>query len=248
MSDMKNRKVSASKRRARQRKLRNRRIAMTVALVLVVALASIGGTIAWLTATTATVTNTFTTAGIDISLYETLNPDGTAHKVDGVETPYTSGWTAQLVPSKTYFKDPKVTVDASTDVDIYLYVVYDGSAEQYLTFVNNLKAQGSGWTVMNLSTTTTTKKVYSRKVTTSEVGNDGVTYELIGGTGDSKNAVTVNSDINKSGMPTVDCTLTYTAYATQCEGFTTAEAAWNTNFFETTGIMATVPTTPGTGA
>lgn len=229
-------RMSAAQRRARQRKLRNRRIAMTVALVLVVALASIGGTIAWLTATTAPVTNTFTTAGIDIDLYETLNPDGTTHKVDGVETPYTSGWTAQLVPSKTYFKDPKVTVDASTDVDIYLYVVYDGSAEQYLTFVNNLKAQGSGWTEMTLSTSTT-KKVYYRKVTTSEVGNNGVTYELIGGEGNSAHAVTVNSGINKSVMPAVDCTLTYTAYATQCEGFTTAEAAWNANF-SSTGITA----------
>ena len=61
-------RMSAAQRRARQRKQRNRRIAMTVALVLVVALASIGGTIAWLTATTGSVVNTFTVGNVDISL------------------------------------------------------------------------------------------------------------------------------------------------------------------------------------
>ena len=61
-------RMSAAQRRARQRKQRNRRIAMTVALVLVVALASIGGTIAWLTDKTDPVVNTFTTADVDIDL------------------------------------------------------------------------------------------------------------------------------------------------------------------------------------
>ena len=71
MTETKKRKMSAAQRRERRRKIRNRRIAMTVALVLVVALVSVGGTIAWLTANTDPVVNTFTVGNIDIALAET---------------------------------------------------------------------------------------------------------------------------------------------------------------------------------
>ena len=48
-----------------------RRMLFTLALVLVVAVASVGGTLAWLKASTDPVTNTFTVGDINIDLTET---------------------------------------------------------------------------------------------------------------------------------------------------------------------------------
>ena len=68
--------------------------AKALALVLVVVLlfgGALGGTLAWLTAKTDTVTNTFTVGDINIDLTETT-------------TDY------KLVPGNTIAKDPTVTV------------------------------------------------------------------------------------------------------------------------------------------
>ena len=100
-------RMSAAQRRARQRKQRNRRIAMTVALVLVVALASIGGTIAWLTATTGSVVNTFTVGDVDITLTETNATD-----LDG-DGDYEKEF--HIVPNVPIAKDPKVTIDTDSE-------------------------------------------------------------------------------------------------------------------------------------
>ena len=108
MTETKKRKMSAAQRRERRRKIRNRRIAMTVALVLVVALVSVGGTIAWLTATTTPVTNTFTVGNIDITLAET------------------TGETYKMVPGNTIAKNPTVTVKANSEA-CYLFVKIEES-------------------------------------------------------------------------------------------------------------------------
>ena len=77
---------------------------MTVVLSLVlVAALSIGGTVAWLTAKTDTVTNTFTFGNIDITLTETENLD------------------LKIVPGKPITKDPKATVQSGSEA-CYLFV------------------------------------------------------------------------------------------------------------------------------
>lgn len=126
MTETKKRKMSAAQRRARKRKIRNRRIAMTVALVLVVALASVGGTIAWLTATTAPVTNTFTTSDINITLAETKSD-------------------FKMVPGGTIAKDPKVTVVAGSEA-CYLFVKIDESTN-LTNFISYTVA--TGWTPLS---------------------------------------------------------------------------------------------------
>ena len=138
MTEMKKRKMSAAQRRARKRKIRNRRIAMTVALVLVVALASVGGTIAWLTATTTPVTNTFTVGNIDITLDETT-------------TDY------KMVPGNTIAKDPKVTVKAGSEA-CWLFVKIEESAnlDNYISC-----DVAEGWTKLN---TTPADTIYYRSV------------------------------------------------------------------------------------
>ena len=123
MTETKKRKMSAAQRRARKRKIRNRRIAMTVALVLVVALASVGGTIAWLTAKTDAVTNTFTTSDINITLAETKND-------------------FKMVPGSTIEKDPVVTVKAGSEA-CWLFVKVEKSTnlDSFITYT-----MADGWT------------------------------------------------------------------------------------------------------
>ena len=190
MSDMKNRKVSASKRRARQRKQRNRRIAMTVALVLVVALASSGGTIAWLTATTAPVTNTFTASDIDITLTET----GATNNAKSFK----------MVPGSTIDKDPKVTVKAGSEA-CWLFVKIEKSTnlDNFISYT-----VATGWTEL-----TGVDGVYYREVAASAtdqefsvLASDQVTV---------KNTVTktMMEELGKNNA--TQPTLTFTAYACQ---------------------------------
>ena len=92
-------------------------VALLLALVLVLGIA-IGGTIAWLTDSTGTVTNTFTTSDIEITLEESDDLD------------------LQMIPGHTITKDPKVTVDADSE-DCYLFVeitkgaTFDDYFEEY---------------------------------------------------------------------------------------------------------------------
>ncbi len=101
-----------------------RRMLFTLALVLVVAVASVGGTIAWLTATTETVTNTFTTSDISIELAET------------------TGDSYKIVPGATVNKDPKATVKSGSE-KCYLYV----------KITNNLVLSNNTVATYNINTT-----------------------------------------------------------------------------------------------
>lgn len=104
-----------------------RRMLFTLALVLVVAVASVGGTIAWLTATTEPVVNTFTYGNIDITLAETT---GTNYKI---------------IPGVDINKDPKVTVKANSEACwLFVKVEEDGTfVEGKVTY-----AIADGWTAL----------------------------------------------------------------------------------------------------
>ena len=81
-----------------------------VAVVLAAGLlvgGTVGGTVAWLTAKTEEVTNTFTVGKIQIALTETDAEDGAK--------------TYSFVPGDTLAKDPKVTVTKDSE-DHYLFV------------------------------------------------------------------------------------------------------------------------------
>lgn len=163
-------------------------LAFALCLVLVSGL-SIAGTIAWLTDKTETITNTFTSSDIEITLTETANQE------DGT-------WKAQLIPAKEYAKNPVVTVTEETDVDVYLFVKMEQSAATYLDFTNNL--DGNGWTKLE-------EGVYYREVKTTDTTKS---WNLIG---DDK--VTVKSELTEADLENASGTITYTAYAIQTEGF-----------------------------
>lgn len=187
----------------------------TVALLLALALVfggAVGGTIAWLTDSTDTVTNTFTTAGIDITLIETMKPNGD-EVADGV-----TDWSAKLVPGETYSKNPVVSVvRPATDVDIYLFVKFEetNNPSAYLTYTSNLTKEGSGWT--KLDGVEGVDNVWYREVGASDTN---VSWHLL-----DEDKVTVKESFT---MPEDNATpqLKYTAYAIQKDGFTTAAAAW----------------------
>lgn len=203
MTETKKRKMSAAQRRERRRKIRNRRIAMTFALVLVVALASVGGTIAWLTAKTDAVTNTFTVGDINITLAETT---GTNYKI---------------VPGNDITKDPKVTVAANSEA-CWLFVKIDEAnwptvAETGSTTRKVNYAIATGWTALE-----GVNGVYYRAVDTAATAQDF--YVL------ADNKVTVSGNLTKAEVNaiTTSPTLTFTAYACQKDSnITTAAGAWS---------------------
>ena len=213
MTETKKRKMSAAQRRARKRKIRNRRIAMTVALVLVVALVSVGGTIAWLTATTTPVTNTFTSADVAIALTETKQSDGSTKDTS-------TAWTAKMVPGAEYTKNPVVSVESSTDIDVYLFVKFEeiNNPQTYLTYTSTLTA-ANGWTQGDGTNIPT--NVWYRVV---PVSGSTKSWHLLDG-----DKVTVKSDaVTKQTVAAASAAqLKYTAYACQYQGFeTNAAGAW----------------------
>ena len=121
--EMARRKAAARKeRKARARKQRNRRVLMTVALMLVVCVASIGGTIAWLTDSTPAVTNTFSSSDINIWMTETVKKaDGTSEvqNTQGGKTIDNTGF--QMIPGTYENKDPHVVIGAGSE-DSWVFV------------------------------------------------------------------------------------------------------------------------------
>lgn len=193
-----------------------RRALFTLSLVMVMMVVAVGGTMAWLTSETSTITNTFTPAGVEIALTETMNTDTNN---DGTN----DAWTAQLIPGMSYPKNPKVEVIRSTynedgsvktqgtDVDIYLFVEYVDTTPAVLTKTSTLTSN-NGWTLVNGET-----NVWWREVKATDTL---ISWELLEG-----NSVSIANTVTKSNT-NVGGTMTYTAYAIQTEGFATPELAW----------------------
>lgn len=181
-------------------------LVLSLAALLLVAV-SVGGTVAYLTAQSAQVENTFKPTGIGVTLAET------------------KGNEFKLVPGQTYDKDPVVAVADTTNVDIWLYVqIVDESAAQYLstydcTLYEGLdKAGDNGWTKGN--GTDIPSNVYYRAV-----GDDDEiqSWALI-----KDNTITVNADLGGANlaMPSTAAKLTYKAYAVQKDNMT-VEDGWD---------------------
>lgn len=181
----------------RRRSVSGRAFVTLLALVLVFGCA-VGGTFAWLTAKTDAVVNTFTYGDINIGLTETTN------------NPY------KIVPGVNISKDPKVTVKAGSEA-CWLFVKVE--EENWPTFKDGETAKiaygiAPGWTKLE-------NGVYYR-----EVGavNADTSFGVI-----ENNVITVSENLTKTevnNVVTVQPKLTFTAYAVQKDGVTTAAAAW----------------------
>lgn len=133
-----------------------KKVLSIVAVVLVLCCA-IGGTLAWLTAKSDVVTNTFAPSNIKIELKEN------------------TGAQYKMVPGYTIEKDPAAKVLAGSE-ECWLFVKIEksGNFDQYLTY-----EPANGWEPVAEET-----NVYARKVTTPEIGtaysvllNDQVTVK-----------------------------------------------------------------------
>lgn len=127
--------------KARRRVLSSKGLALMMALVLMVG-GVIGGTVAWLTATSDEVVNTFTTSDINVELKET--------KTD-----------FKMIPGYTIEKDPKATVLSGSE-ECWLFVKLEKSTnfDSYLTY-----SMADGWYLVDGQT-----NVYARKVESKDIG------------------------------------------------------------------------------
>lgn len=176
-----------------------------LALVLVVGCA-VGGTIAWLTATTEPVVNTFTYGKIKIELAETT---GTKYKI---------------IPGVNISKDPKVTVKAGSEA-CWLFVKVGEANWPTFTDKDGRKVSytiATGWKELPGES-----GVYYREV--EAVTADTGFYVLAGDTTYPNGVVTVSENLTKAEVNSVAATqptLTFTAYAVQKDGISTAAEAW----------------------
>lgn len=130
-------------------------IAMIMATVMMV-VCMVSGTLAWLTATSDQVVNTFTTSNIKVELKETKN-------------------NFKMVPGHDIAKDPKATVLTGSE-ECWLYVKLEKSTnfDSYLTY-----EMADGWTLVEGQA-----NVYACKVEAKDIGktysvlkNDKVTVK-----------------------------------------------------------------------
>ena len=184
--------------------MKKKGLALVLALTLLV-ICVVAGTLAWLTAKSDVVTNTFTTSDIKVELKETT---GTEYK---------------MIPGYTISKNPKATVLTGSE-ECYLFVKLEKSAgfDTYLEY-----AIASGWTQLTKDKdgNDITDLIYYRQVLTADIGT---AYSVL-----ANDQVTVKSSVTKADMNALAAqtypTLTVTAYASQLhknatENFTAAEA------------------------
>ena len=163
---------------------------------------TVGGTLAWITMKTTTVTNTFTAGDIEITLTESENLD------------------LKMVPGKELTKDPKVTVTAGNEACwVFVEVTKTGNIDSYIEYSIN-----SAW-----KSVTGYENVYYQVVEATEVSSDptvdGNTCLPIL-TGDK---VKVKDILTKADMTTIKSSapsLAFTAYAIQTDVASEAPAAW----------------------
>lgn len=122
-----------------------KKIAVAVSLLLVLAL-SVGGTIAYLTAQTDAITNTFTIGNIQITLKEMVK-DASDNEVEAT-TNAQKAFT--VVPGGSDFKKPIITVQAKSE-DCWLYAYVENNVQVNVNSVPTTVATldiGSDWKVV----------------------------------------------------------------------------------------------------
>ena len=192
-----------------------KKLLITIACLSCILCIMVTGTIAWLIDDTETITNTFTPSNITVELKET----GTTNNKQEF----------QMIPGKTYAKDPLVTV--TTDIPCYVFVEVEADLGVWSTYGNfadfytySVVTGQNGWTKLE-----SVNNVYYREVSTSG------SFYVLNGIGEYTNgAITVNgANVTKAMMDALVAagssnypTLKFTAYACQKEGFNSAALAW----------------------
>lgn len=165
-------------------------LALALALLMVVT-ASIAGTIAWLSATTENVTNTFTVGDINIDLKEhKLAVDGQNLEM-GNEVIENKDY--KIVPGDTQPKDPFVTIEAGSE-DCWVFIQIkevNNSEPHYIDW-----AIAEGWTeVIGDPDVPAGTRVFHR----SYIGANEAVYPVLDG-----NTITYNDQLTKTQLDAID--------------------------------------------
>lgn len=188
------------------RELSGKLVVAMLAVTLLIGCA-IGGTVAWLTDKTTAVTNTFTYGDINITLTENKP----------------ANQQAKIIPGVDIEKDPKVTVKKDSEA-CWLFV----KVEKAGTFLEGKVTYSiaDGWTQDD--GTNIPANVYYREV--DAVTADSSFYILAGDTTYPNGVVKVSENLTKAEVNAITAenqpTLTFTAYAVQKDGISTAADAW----------------------
>lgn len=180
-------------------------VSMKAAIILVIAVlligCTVGGTLAWLIATTTPVQNTFVAGDIgDLDLDET------------------TGDKYIIIPGTEITKNPVVTFSGN-NIKAYVFLKVDApdwtvsttdTTHTYTMGNNEMSWVLKGWTVLEPG-------VYYKAVDP----NVDETWHLIDG-----DKITVSSSITKDTIKSFESSVSFTAYAIQQEGFPSVEAAW----------------------
>ena len=179
---------------------RNRILLTAIAALLLVAVA-VGGTLAWLTDSSDTVTNTFTETTINVSLDETTKE-------------------YEMVPGREIAKDPKVTLETGSEASyVFVKITQSGNFEDYMVayeMTNMWEQVGANITEADGSTS----KVWMYK---DVVKGGDVLQVLAGSEAYESGHVTVKDTVTKTMMDNItsgaisEPTLVLTAYAIQNE-------------------------------
>ena len=189
--------------------MRKKMIVAVLALILVCGCV-IGSTLAWLTAKTDPVQNTFTVGDITLTLEET------------------TGGTYKMVPGTAMDKDPVVTVGAGSEACwVYVKVEKTGGGvtvgETTYSFDDFLTVtMAAGWTELE-----GVSGVYWRSV--DSVGAEATELPVL-----LNNKIQTNAGVTKAMLNAITDAnkpvLTFTAYAVQKEAGENALAAWQATY------------------
>ena len=181
-----------------------KKITITIICAVLSCVCLIGTTLAWLTAETAPITNTFTYGDINITLVETKGTGSATEK------------TFKMLPGAVIDKDPIVTVTSgSENCWLFIKVEKGNNPDNYLDY--SVDTAG-GWTLVPGQT-----DVYYRQVDYNET--DDQPFNVL-----TDNKVTVKSSLTKTELTNIGTdypTLKFTAYAVQRDSnIDTVAEAW----------------------
>ena len=182
-----------------------KKVFMTVLCAAVLVVASVLGTMAFLTSKDK-VNNTFTVGNVAITLDEAKVTDA-GNPVEGADRVKANIY--KLIPGHEYTKDPTVHVTANSEDSWVFIKVEDGLAaiEDDTTVADQIT--GNGWTALD-----GVAGVYYKEYSSSTAATDLEVFKTFKIKGDADVAQYANAKID------------VTAYAIQKDGFTTPAAAW----------------------
>lgn len=169
----------------------------------------VGGTVAYLTASTGTITNTFTVGNVSITLKET--------KPDSSETVESGDVSFKSVPGSSVTKDAKVSVDNGSEACwLFVKIVETNATIDGVDILSYIIADG--WTKYS-----DTGNIYYREVSTSEIGKDFSVFKDNKVTYSENITSAIAAEMNAEKKPTI----AVSAAAVQKENISDVTTAYN---------------------